>query len=55
MRKNVQRRIETELTPAELREAEVEVIRTAQQESFSEEYRNLTARKPVSPKSQLVN
>ena len=43
MRMNVQRRIEQELTPGELGEAEVKVIRTAQWDSFGEEYRNLTA------------
>jgi len=49
-----QERRKGSLSPEELQNAEIRIIRDAQQEEFSEEYRELHENKPIPKKSCLI-
>ena len=53
-RSHRQERRKGSLSPEELQNAEIRIIRDAQQEEISEEYRALQENKPVLKKSSLI-
>ena len=53
MRK-AEKRVGRELSPGERRDAEEDIIRSAQQENFQEEYKALAAKKQIPQKSVIV-